>query len=89
MQSNCTINYSFMEGSERELLIAPMTSQPWWSNMMSSSLICSACFFGCVCVAVVVVGCVCGACGNDCHQSRAIFGRRLRPPHLSFTGWSE
>ena len=63
MQSNCTINYSFMEGGERELLIAPMTSQPWWSNMMSSSLICSACFFGCVCVAVVVVG-VCGACGN-------------------------
>ena len=69
MQSNCTINYSFMEGSERELLIAPMSRQrescqPWWSNMTSSSLMCSACFFGCVCVAVVVVGCVYGACGN-------------------------
>ena len=55
MQSNCTINYSFMEGSGRELLIAPMSRQrescqPWWSNMTSSSLMCSACFFGCVCV---------------------------------------
>ena len=50
MQSNHTMNYSFMEWSERELLIAPMTSQPWWSNMTSSSLICSACFFWmCVC----------------------------------------
>ena len=66
MQSNCTINYSFMEGNQRELLIAPMTSQPWWSNMTSSSLICSACFFGCVCVAVVVVG----AGGGQAHGGR-------------------
>lgn len=69
MQSNRTINYSFMQESERELLIAPMSRQrescqPWWSNMTPSSLMCSACFFLDVCVCGSGSGGVCGACGT-------------------------